>query len=630
MNEPSLRLPVPSRPLAPLGHRHSRPERMGVRAAGRFPMGTRQNWDRRPSLLWTTEGARWSRGFGLAILLVTCAAMTGCLGGKNLPPRIQALLATPDATVLRLGVYGDPLGVNPALPLDEFGRLVVSLVHAGPLKRGPAGTFLPDLFASFVPTQDEQGNLVVEGAWRNDLAWHDGTPFSPRDLEFTLQAMAASDSGSPYADLARRVTAVQHLDRGRRTRIVFAGNSTQFLDLLTIGVLPSHLLAGQRLDEAMIPPPGFAEPAEGDLAAPASATSASAPTVPFALFPVGMGPYRLVARQRARFVELEPASGAAGVAPFRKIVIRCFPRLEDLVGTFRNGQLDWMHVPPDIAARLEELRMPGVTFVRTPNPACLVWGFNTRRPPFDRLPVRQALSAVINRSRLLGALPMEGRVLDGPPVVSGIDPAGPALGVATGAPGLPTDLLTKAGLADADGDGWRDFEGKPFSLTIVTNQSNLGRKVAGDLLVEDLKKVGIRATVLTTSWSDLLGKHLAGGEFDTFLIGFHVPPDRSWLNLWHSAPPVGDRLNHTGFFRDELDRALETWDRVPFGEPTHPPVAEVRALLAEQVPVAWLVQAIDVVAFQNGLQGVDPARSLLDQDLLTWSKQPVVAPVPPR
>ncbi|RCK80565.1 MAG: Oligopeptide ABC transporter, periplasmic oligopeptide-binding protein OppA [Candidatus Ozemobacter sibiricus] len=561
---------------------------------------------------------------------MACLAATGCFGGKKLPPRIQALLATNDPAVLRLGVYGDPLGVNPALPLEEFGRLVVDLVHAGPLKRGPEGTFQPDLFASYVPTQDEQGNLVVEGAWRNDLAWHDGTPFTSRDFEFTLQAMAASDSGSPYADLARRVTAVQHFDRGRRTRIVFAGNSTQFLDLLTVGVLPSHLLAGQRLREAMVPPASFAIPDPDDLAVPASAPSASATVVPFALFPVGMGPYRLVARQRARFVELEAASGAAAVAPFRRIVIRCFPRLEDLVGAFRNGQLDWMHVPPDIATRLEELRMPGVTFVRTPNPACLVWGFNTRRPPFDRLPVRQALSALINRGRLLGALPMEGRVLDGPPAVGlATMSSGPQAGTARAA-GLPTELLTGAGLTDTDGDGWREFEGKPFSLTILTNQSNLGRKVVGDLLVEDLKKVGIRASVVTTTWSDLVGKHLAPGDFDTFLVGFHVPADRSWINLWHSAPPVGERLNFTGFCREDLDRALEAWDRVPFGAPASPPVEDIRALLAEQLPVAWLVQAVDVVAFQNGLQGVDPRRALLDQDLLTWSKPPVGAAVPPR
>lgn len=627
------------------------------------------------------------------LLVLLCTILTGCLERKSLPTRIQELLTTSNSTVLRLGIYGDPLDLNPILSLGEFGRLVVGLVHAAPLKRAADGTFQSDLFATFIPTQDENGNLVVEGAWRNDLIWHDGVSFSPKDFEFTLHIMAASDSASPYADLARRVTSIQHFDRGRRTRIVFSGNSVQFLDLLTVGILPAHLLSGQNPQEAVIalPPyviedrsnlPIVASPPQlkpagtlphSDAASSSSlllsggqATTTSAsvhlasqPFVPYSFFPVGMGPYRIISRQRARYIELEPSPAFAASAPFRKIIIRCFSRIEDLVSAFRNGHLDWINVPFEVASRLEELKIPGVKFVRTPNPACLVLGLNTHRPPFDRLPVRRALSAAINRRRLLDSLLAEGCVLEGPPAAScpliRIQAASPIkekensdsiVGLASGATldlnlmhtssasystgdkacENPSALLAEAGLVDIDGDGWRELDGKPFSFTILTNQSNLSRKVIGEQIAEDLKKVGIKASVSLVNWSDLLGKYLSRGDFEAYLIGLHIPQDRSWINLWHSSPPVGDRLNFTGFFTPELDRALEDWDRVNLGSdnvhPSNSPVERVRAILTEQLPVIWLVQSVDVMAFKEELHVIDSTRSMLDQDVLTWSKQP--------
>ncbi|NLI76637.1 MAG: hypothetical protein GX442_09365 [Candidatus Riflebacteria bacterium] len=576
-------------------------------------------------------GGRAFRSRRLVLVCLVGLAMglaVGCSRERALPPAQQALLQADEAGVLRLGVYGDPLGLTPGLALGEFGRLVTNLVHAGPLKRGPDGGFLPDLFASFVPTQDEQGNLIVEGAWRTGLRWHDGTPFAARDFEFTLQILAASETNSPYADLARRVTAVQTLDRGRRTRVVFAGNSVQFLDLLTVGVLPSHLLEGQKLEEARLPVTfqRVATPSPPPAEAGSGTTDAR---LPFAQFPVGLGPYRVVARERAQFVELEAwpgqvASGPAAtlpegrsVPPFQRILVRCHPRVEGLVEDFRAGRLDWMSVPPEIASRLEELRIPDVRFVRTPNPACLVWGFNTRRPPLDRLPVRQALSRVVDRPRLLNTLAVDGVIMAGPP--GGERLTASAAAAPEGGPS-PADLLTQAGLTDADGDGWRDLDNKPFTLSILTNQMNLGRKAVADRLAADLKTVGIKATVEILSWSDLIGKRLRPGQFDTFLIGLSVPHDRSWTNLWHSSPPVGESLNFTGFTSPALDQALEAWDRVPPGASPTSRLAEVRDILAAQVPVAWLVQTRDVMAFRTRLEGVDPTRLMAEQDLLTWSK----------
>jgi len=232
----------------------------------------------------------------------------------------------------------------------------------------------------------------------------------------------------------------------------------------------------------------------------------------------------------------------------------------------------------------------------------------------DQLEVRQALNAVIDRSNVRRLLPYEGISLDGPPGYQ------QAPGSTESAISNPGGLLSKAGLVDADGDGFRDYQGKSYTLAIYTNQENLLRKLIADAIAESFAKIGIRTSVVPQPWSDLLGKHLKSGNYDAFLMGFYVPRNGSWLNLWHSAPSVGESLNFTGFATPELNRILENWDLAT--EPTDDDSARlmVRKILASQVPMVYLFQSADVMAFAASLEGPTPDREIWEQDILSWSK----------
>ena len=303
-----------------------------------------------------------------------------------------------------------------------------------------------------------------------------------------------------------------------------------------------------------------------------------------------------------------------GQATFTRILVRCHSNLENLIDEFRKSKLDWVSLPSELATRIEDLKIPEVKFVRCANPSCLALGFNTRHPPLDQLEVRQALNAVIDRSNVRRLLPYEGISLDGPPGYQ------QAPGSTESAISNPGGLLSKAGLVDADGDGFRDYQGKSYTLAIYTNQENLLRKLIADAIAESFAKIGIRTSVVPQPWSDLLGKHLKSGNYDAFLMGFYVPRNGSWLNLWHSAPSVGESLNFTGFATPELNRILENWDLAT--EPTDDDSARlmVRKILASQVPMVYLFQSADVMAFAASLEGPTPDREIWEQDILSWSK----------
>jgi len=566
-----------------------------------------------------TRSMQFSTLLVLIAGIVSLAFNTGCGRETGISERLAAGFSVDKTDVLRLGLYGDALELSPIGHHGEYDRMICNLVHAAPLKRGIEGNLEPDLFASWVSYPDEKGHLIVDAIWKLDLRWHDGTAFDPRALAFTFDAMRNPANASPYAALASQVVGIDQLDRGRRIRIVFARPSRKYLELLTAGLLPPHLLEGKVLSEAQIARP-FPDPD-----APPAVGNASAALVAYSEYPVGLGAYRLTNRKRSRFIELESVAGVASDTPkpnFSRILFRCYPQLEPLLNDFRQGRLDWIPVPSEIAAKIEELRIPGARFQRYPNPSFLFWGFNMRKAPFDQVGLRTALDEGLNRGNLRLQIPYEGEILKS------------AEFLATGSAALHTEsgetasdsielaqLLEAAGLKDTDGDGRRDIAGKPFSMGILVNEENLVRKLAAEEIAGQLKRVGINASVEAISWSDLLGAKLASSSWDSFLLAFQLPRDGNAVDLWHSGGGSGtESLNFCGVADHELDATLDQLDNWPETATQANLLANISARLKAVRPGAFLFRTFDVVAWQTDLTGPEKEYSMIDMQPASWKK----------
>lgn len=553
------------------------------------------------------------KNYRIILIFVLMAALvnfSGCRRTQELPGEIAAMLDDSSGKIVRLGIYGDPLGLNPIEHLEsEHGQMVSNFIHAAPLRKLADGSFVPYLFSEYYLTPGENGTVVLDAVWRRGLKWHDGTEFDPRSLEFTIRMMADPKNNSPYVELAKGVLAVSSIGQGQRCHMIFAGNSRQYLDLLCVGLLPKHILDSYKA----------AVSADSSVTASSSGEvkNASAASVleMYADKPVGLGPYMIKAREKSSYLLLEanPHFFDDRIASRPVVLIHSSYDFQQLVSNFRQKKYDWINLPSMISEQLENMKLDQVKFVKYPNQAAMVWVFNTRDASLADAKVRIALDLLVDRNRILNQFPGDGVALYNNILASGsATPEEYSNRFANG-----EKMLDTAGVKDSNNDNWRDFNGKPFEIKILINDDNLSRRVIADQIVADLGRAHIKAVVEAVSWSDFVSKRLRQGEFNTALLSYHFPVGGNWASLLHSSPKVLDNLNYAGVKDGQVDKTLDELDSMLDGVDRNQSAASLSAYLEESRPMAFLVRPMDVGLYHADA-GLSTAACAIWNDVLNW------------
>jgi len=543
------------------------------------------------------------------VLIAALVNFSGCRRTQELPVEIAAMLDDSSGRIVRLGIYGDPLGLNPIEHMEsEHGQMVSNFIHAAPLRKLADGSFVPYLFSEYYLTSGENGTVVLDAVWRRGLKWHDGTEFDPRSLEFTIRMMADPKNNSPYAGLAKGVLTVSSIGQGQRCHMVFAGNSRQYLDLLCVGLLPKHILDS---DKPAVPADVSTASAAGEV----KNASAASVLEMYAEKPVGLGPYLIKTREKSSYLLLEanPHFFDDRIASRPAVLIHCSYDFQQLVSNFRQKKYDWINLPSMISEQLESMKLDQVKFVKYPNQAAMVWVFNTRDASLADAKVRTALDLLVDRNRILNQFPGDGVALYNNILASG--PAAPEEYSNRFASG--EKMLDAAGVKDSNNDSWRDLNGNPFEIKILINDDNLSRRVIADQIVADLGRAHIKAVVEAVSWSDFVSRRLRQGEFSTALLSYHFPAGGNWASLLHSSPKILDNLNYAGVKDGQVDKTLDELDSMLDGVDRNQAVASLSAYLEEYRPMAFLVRPMDVGLY-HAEAGLSTAACAIWNDVLNW------------
>ena len=149
--------------------------------------------------------------------------------------------------------------------------------------------------------------------------------------------------------------------------------------------------------------------------------------------------------------------------------------------------------------------------------------------------MRQALNYAVDKEEIIkGVLLGLGRVCTGPFVPESwaynqeVKSAEFSLQKAKG-------LLLEAGWMDSDNDGWLDKEGARFEFTILTNQGNLERQRAAEIIQARLKDVGIKVKIRVVEWSVFLTEFINKRHFEAVLLGWALGREPDCYDIWHSS-----------------------------------------------------------------------------------------------
>lgn len=225
------------------------------------------------------------------------------------------------------------------------------------------------------------------------------------------------------------------------------------------------------------------------------------------------------------------------------------------------------------------------------------WAFNTQKPPFDNVKVRQALAYAINRDAILQAVYF-GHATAANSVLPPTSWAyNPDLPVQTYDPVHAKALLTAAGYPQG------------FSMDIwampVQRLYNPNALKMAELMQADLAQVGIKASIVTYEWNSFRRK-LRANEHDSVLIGWsadNADPDNFFRPLLScSAAQTGS--NRANWCDENFDRLISQALLTADQKQRRSFYMAAQQYLAEQMPLLSIAHSQRFQAISSEIKGV--------------------------
>ena len=423
------------------------------------------------------------------------------------------------------GVYTEALigsmsRFNPLLDRNNAAdRDVNRLLFSGLIRFDSRGMPLPDLAEAWGTSQD---GTIYNFSIRPNAVWHDGTGVTTDDVIFTIDLIKNDISFYP-ADVKSLWDEVEIKRLDEKTmQFRLPEPFVPFLDYLTFGVLPQHLLGAIPADQI----------ANAD----------------FNLNPIGSGPYQfdhlLVEDGQITGVVLTAFDKYHGQQPYiPQMVFRYYPSSASALDAYRQGEvLGISQITSNVLddALLEEKL--SLYTSRRPELSLIFFNLDNGEVPFFQdFPIRQALLMALNRQRMINDL-LRGQAIpaDGPILPSswayydGIEHLDYDSDAAISA-------LKKEGyVIPAEGGEVRAKEGQFLAFTLLHPDDALHTALA-EYVQRDWAKLGVRVTLLALPYEQLIHENLDTRQYQAALVDLNLSytPDPDPYPFWHQAEATG-------------------------------------------------------------------------------------------
>ena len=405
---------------------------------------------------------------------------------------------------------------NPSVISGTPGLIYETLLYFNRLD----GTIKPWLASSFDRTSDATG---ITFHLRKGVVWSDGQPFTSADVTFTLGLLQKY----PAMDVSSIMPFVKSFTAPDASTVVVTLNKPFFPILWYLGgqtyILPQHVWSAVKGDGSQ-----FADPN-----------------------PVGTGPY-IVKSFTPQLVILSknPKFWQPGKPQVNELRIPSYTSNTSAELALQKGEIDWtnLYIPNIQRTYIDLDKQHNHYWFPTSDIVTLF--LNLTKYPFNLLPVRQAISAAIDRNQLdqigesgyeppanpTGLLPFNGSYM-APQYANlkfSVDTA------------KATQLLESAGFTKGSDGIYADKNGKKlaFNLNVVSGYTDWITDC--QLMAQELSAVGIKVTVNTIAF-DAYYNALQNGNYDMAMLWTNPGPTPYYLYdaLLRStnSAPVGQPAN---------------------------------------------------------------------------------------
>jgi peptide/nickel transport system substrate-binding protein len=486
---------------------------------------------------------RWQ----IVILLLTGLIIGVLLLGQQPVTITNQPVATPAPT--SGGVYTEALiggfsRLNPLLdqynPSDQdIDRLIFSSLVRFDARGLPQG----DLAESWGYSQDA---TLFTFTLRKNALWHDGKPVTADDVLFTIDLLRGDTSLIP-ADIRAFWQDVQVQKLSEDTlQFQLPEPFAPFMDYLTFGVLPKHLLGGLTFDQLV--------------------------ASPINLRPVGSGPYvfdRLISEGgQITGVALKANQKYwSNTAFIQQMIFLYYPDAPAALAAYQAGDVQGIsRVTADILpAVLQETKL-ALYSGRQPNLTMIY--LNTNNPDVPYLQdanFRRALLAGINRQWLIDHVLLGQGVLANGPMMPGTwayyDDLAP---VEYDLQAAQTALKAAGFTLAADSGQLMTKDNQPVAIQLLCPDDDAHKAMAG-LIERQWGELGIKVTVDAKSYEELIVDRVETHNYQAALVEVNLSksPDPDPYPFWDISQISGGQ-NYAGWENrnasDFLEQARVTVD----------------------------------------------------------------------
>jgi peptide/nickel transport system substrate-binding protein len=456
---------------------------------------------------------RWQ----ILIVLLALAAIAVLLLGQQ--PVLQPIV--PEVEPATGGVYTEAMvgslsRLNPVLDFyNPPDRDLDYLLYGGLLRFDARGLPQHDLVESMGITQDGK---IYNFSLHKDAVFHDGEPLTSEDVLFTIGLLRNEELPVP-ADIRNLWMEVEAEAFDEYTlQFRLPESFSPFLDYLTFGILPEHLLGDLNAEELI--------------------------NAPFNLEPVGSGPYRfdrlliedgeLAGISLARFDEYyrEP--------PFiEQMIFRFYADSPSALQAYQAGEVEGIsRVNSEVLpAALKESALNLYTG-RLPELSLILLNLDNPGLPFFQVAeIRRALLMGLNRQRLIDMLYAGQAIIADGPIFPGTWAFYDGIERIEYNPEEAVEALRDAGYTiPAEGGSVRMKEGTELAFQLLYPDDPQYTALA-EGIARDWQRLGVGVEIQPVSYEELVGDHLEPRIFQAALVDINLArsPDPDPYPFWHQS-----------------------------------------------------------------------------------------------
>ena len=497
------------------------------------------------------DNMKTKKFLAVTLAVVMSVALCACGGDKNGNNPGEGDNTLSEATPIPGGsiVFGmtqDLVSLDPHVNTDAGTRDVVFNLYEGLVKPASNGDIVPAV-ASDVEILDDAKKYTF--TLRDGITFHDGSAVTVEDVKYSIERYAEiQGESSAFSGLVDEI-----IIEDEKTVVVTLNESySEFLAMMTLAIIPAAN-----------------EDVTGN--------------------PIGTGPFKYVSYEAGQKIVMEKYEGywKADEVSLDQVTFKFIADVDTAYIELQGGSIDVMKYLT--AAQADAL---GDEFTIYEGSMNMVQGMflNSDYEPLNNIKVRQAICYAVDRqaaNQFLfgGKSHLIGSHL--PPSLSKYY-AEEAESVYTYDPQKAKELLKEAGY----GDG--------FDLVITVASSYSQHVDTAQIFVEQLRAVGINATIEQVEWSAWLEDVYKGGDFQATVIAFDgtLAPGEMLMryvsdsskNFMHYNNPAYDEAYYNAY------NAIDDETKIQYYK-------EAQMILAEDAASVYIQDPANLVAVSKDFAG---------------------------